>query len=148
TLTDVRMGREVGSLPEGFTAVVRFDRGLERYARSDDQGNVTVCRVSDAAELARLPGFGVGAFGLVFSPDGSHLLAWYNAPRPGQSGNCILWDWQRGARVLEPPFVGVAPAFSPDGTRFSLVRQSDGTLVLYDVGSRKEVRQIALGFSP
>src|SRR5262249_61384908 len=79
-LTDVRLVQpEWPGFPPGSSGSPGFDPGLERYARSDGRGTISVRRVADDRELARLrnPGPGRAAAGLVFrlvfSPDGSLL---------------------------------------------------------------------------
>ena len=73
-LTDVRVGKEWEGAPDGTDAVV-FDAALERYARSDKHGIISVRRVSDDAELFVLPRAKTRFGQLCFSPDGKYLAA-------------------------------------------------------------------------
>src|SRR5262249_1368685 len=77
-LTDVRLGHEWPGFPPGSTAGMAFDADLERYARSDLKGNLSIRSVGDDRELARLPGQGAGGVSsgaavMQFSPDGRWL---------------------------------------------------------------------------
>ena len=56
-LTDVKVLREWEGSPVGCDAL-SFDGTLERYARRDAQGNVSVRRVADDSEIVRIPGPG------------------------------------------------------------------------------------------
>jgi eukaryotic-like serine/threonine-protein kinase len=56
-LPDVEVVRQWQGWPRG-TVGMRFDGTLERYARSDQHGNVSVRRVADDAEIVALPGAG------------------------------------------------------------------------------------------
>jgi WD40 repeat protein len=67
-----------------------FDAELERYAFSDQQGTISLRRFADNAELLRLPGSGVPAWVLQFSPDGRFLAARYC--RYGTSNTILVWD--------------------------------------------------------
>ncbi len=65
TLPDVRLVREWEGWPQGSTGISVDDR-MERYARSDQQGNISVRRIADDREVYRLAGDG---------KDGGFLLA-------------------------------------------------------------------------
>src|SRR5260370_27100204 len=120
---------------------VAFDADLERYARSDSKGNLSVRRVTDDWELARLPGQGPGgaasgAADMRFHPRDDLLAVRYWHRLSGQASNFCVWDWQRCAPAFQPAFaVTEAFAFSPDG-RLALM-QFDGTLTLHELPSGK-----------
>jgi WD40 repeat protein len=74
-LPDLEVAKEVpDGFPTGTTAVV-LDENLERYARADKDGNVSIRRVADDTLLHTLPGVGPSEFasGLRFSPNGRFL---------------------------------------------------------------------------
>src|SRR5262249_26338942 len=75
-LPDFRLAQEWDGCPPGTAGVV-FDATLERYARSDTKGNISVRGVADDGELVRLPGPGQPAWSLRFSPNGRFLAAYY-----------------------------------------------------------------------
>jgi serine/threonine protein kinase/WD40 repeat protein len=139
-LPDMRVAREWDGWPEGSTRV-DFDDKLERYARADRQGNVTVRRVADDAEICRLPP-GTGEEPLL-SRDGRFLWA-----GDGSRGR-KLWDVTR----LEPQVIPVgeiewaAAAFSPDGQQFAHA-QPDGSIGLYDLPSGRLLRCLGPGLFP
>jgi serine/threonine protein kinase/WD40 repeat protein len=147
-LTDVRLVQpEWPGFPPDSTGCPGFDAGLELYARSDSDGTISVRRVADDQELARLgsPGPGCGARGAVFSPDGRLLAAPYWRQIPDSSTDFRIWDWRRGEVVFQPSFLINAVRFSPDGRHFALA-QADGTITLHDSARGKEVRRWNGGF--
>jgi serine/threonine protein kinase/WD40 repeat protein len=137
-LADVRLVQpEWPGYPLGSRGTPGFDADLGRYARSDSEGTISVRRVADDQELARLPSPG-SARGAVFSPDGHLLAAVYWRQIPDSSTNFRLWDWRRGKVVFQPSFPVHSVTFSPDGRHFAL-GQSDGTVTLHDSAGGKEV---------
>jgi serine/threonine protein kinase/WD40 repeat protein len=147
-LADVRPRPDWMGYPPGSEGGVGFDANLKRYARSDGQGTISIRRVTDDQELARLPGRGKGAGAMVFSPDGNCLAVCYHLPFRGQSAKLVAWVWQRRGAVFECPLsIHSFPAFSPDGRRLA-VGQDNGTLILFDVGTWKKVRSMTLGWKP
>jgi WD40 repeat protein/tetratricopeptide (TPR) repeat protein len=74
-LLDVEVVHQWQGWPTG-TANLAFDGALERYARTDKQGNVSVRRVADDVEIARVPGQG-SANEVYLSPDGRFLASYY-----------------------------------------------------------------------
>jgi WD40 repeat protein len=130
-LPDLRVAKEWPGYPEG-SMYVDFDDKLERYARADRQGNITVRRVADDTEICRLPpGTGDGAS---LSRDGRFL--WAGDPAK-------LWD----VTGPEPRVIpvgeswGAAGAFSPDGRQFAHA-QPDGSIGLYEVPSGRLRRRL------
>src|SRR5262249_41721974 len=93
-----------------------FDAALQRYARAEAGGAVSIRRVEDDAELLRLPGLGPlnGYVGLEFSPDGCFLHRHYQ--RDGQwRGNLCRIDGSQP--VLDAAYSGFA--FSPDSRQLA-----------------------------
>jgi serine/threonine protein kinase/WD40 repeat protein len=148
-LSDIRLIKEWEGWPAG-SAGLAFDADLERYAYSDARGNISVRRVTDDRELARLPGESpvgpnTGAPFLLFSPDGN-LLAARHHRKPGQTGNLRVWDWRHGRIVFQPAFTldwfGVD--FSPDGRHFTLIHPG-GVLTIREATTGNEVRRMSVG---
>ena len=140
-LADARLIQpEWPGYPPGFSGTPAFDADLERYARSDEKGTISVRRVADDQELARLPGRGPGggAAELAFSPGGGLLAAHYWRKIPDSPTDFRIWDWQRREVVFEPAFPVRGAKFSPDGRHFVLI-QSDGTVTLHDSTTQHEV---------
>jgi WD40 repeat protein len=133
-LTDVRRVKSWNGFPAGTTALT-FDARLERYARSDERGNLSVRHVADDRELALLPGPGRHAYVLRFSPDGRLLAATYDQHVPG----LYVWDWKQGRTVLRSHLFGTAD-FSPDSRQ--LVLGEKGSIRFFDLISAKEVKRI------
>jgi serine/threonine protein kinase len=71
-LLDLRVAKEWDGFPNGSWQV-HFAGTLERYARVDRQGAVSVRRVADDAEIYHLSGMGPGESGAILSPDGNFL---------------------------------------------------------------------------
>jgi serine/threonine protein kinase/WD40 repeat protein len=134
-LPDMRVAREWNGCPEG-NSHVHFDEKLERYARMDRQGSITVRRVADDEEICHLPP-GTEA-GLDLSPDGRFL--WVSRDTRGK-----LWDVTGPKpRVIVDPDPIIAHAFSPDSRQFAL-GNPDGSISLYDLPSGRPLRRLNPG---
>ena len=142
-LADLRIVREWDGYPDLNTGV-DFDARLERYARSDGDGNVSVRRVADDSEILRLPAPEPRspAGHLTFSPDGRFLAA-AHIPPDGRQPRHRLWDLPRGGLVLDVPAdrPGARMAFSPDGRRMAAGRP-DHVMSIYDLGTFREVKRL------
>jgi serine/threonine protein kinase/WD40 repeat protein len=153
-LADVHPVKMWPGWPPGMTTGLAFDADQQRYARSDRKGNVSVRRVADDRELARLPGEGdgggrSGAAHIAFSPDGALLAVLYWHQVAEGSTNFQVWDWRHSQVVWEPAFPvhRASLAFSPDGRRLALGQQ-DGTVTLHEVTSGKETNRLHVGPDP
>jgi eukaryotic-like serine/threonine-protein kinase len=127
---------EVHRSPEAFRGVrLAFDANLERYARLDWDGVVSVRRVADDHEVRRLPSPGPvpDCFVLAFSPDGRHLAVSY---RLGSNRPLMVWRLDRGEPVftIDGPALVNTARFTPDGLRIA-VTHTDGSLVFHDLAS-------------
>src|SRR5262249_27068326 len=137
-LPDVRIAQEWDGWAAGTLNVV-FDDALERYARRDREGAISVRRVAGDSEIRLLPGPGPGyeLFVLRFSPDGQYLAATYN---PGH----VLKVWHL-ARP-EPVFAGPSSSpvfhvdFRPDSRELAFHTPADGSLFLVDLDSGRSRR--------
>jgi WD40 repeat protein len=136
-LPDIRVLREWEGWPEGS---VEFDLDAAggRYARSHRDGTVSVRRLDDDAEVARLSGMG-RACGVCFSPDG-RILALHVAEKSHQ-----LLLWRVGE---EMPFLTLGvdrpisrPYFRGDG-RLLAVGQERGGIDLFELPSGRLLRQL------
>lgn len=153
-LADLRPLKEWEGWPAGSSAGFAFDANLERYARSDLKGNISIRRVSDEVELGRLSGGGPGGGGsgasnMCFSPNGELLAISYWHLVPGTSTNFLLWDWQRGKIILQPSFVVVESTmgFSNDGKRLAL-GQANGSITLFNTAAGREEKQLHVRVAP
>jgi WD40 repeat protein len=120
--------------PEGSSGLDFDPVALRLYARGDQQGNVSVRRLEDDTEVARLPGAG-NARGIVFGVDGQTLLLhdsksgalerWtIGGPAPEKvatvANDICLWQQSRdGGRLL-------ALHQSADGTRAEVIDLPSG----------------------
>ena len=106
------------------------DAPLERYARVNQDGSVSIHKVADDAELLRLSSSVLGGFG-AFSPDGR----WMATNSTG--GELRLWDL--ATRSGRPLLRGVVNyVFTPDSRR--LIAVSGAHLHLFEVTTGREVR--------
>jgi eukaryotic-like serine/threonine-protein kinase len=140
-LPDIEVAREWDGHPPG-TSEVDFDADLEHYARKDEKGNVSVRRLADDVEIARLEGIGpVGWPAIALSPDG-RFLAQRGLPNP--NGRLKLWklDGPKPALVLEDATAGyhLAGAFRADSRQLAIARP-DSTVRLYDTATGCLVKQ-------
>ena len=89
-LSDMQPLPKWSGSPPGTVDHPGFDADLKHYARCDSKGNISVRRVSDDQELARLPAQGSGAASLShedtlsFSPDGTLLAVHYARSSPNR----------------------------------------------------------------
>lgn len=137
-LPDLRVAKEWDGWPTG-TMSVDFTGNLERYARTDRQGVVSIRRVSDDAEIYRLPGIGGETASPIFSPDGQVLILWQ-----WQHRRCQVWTLagKEPAMLLEGPMD--TGAFSPDSRQLARALP-DGSVCLYDLPSGREMKKLEAG---
>jgi WD40 repeat protein len=139
-LPDVQVAQEWDGWPPG-SAALDFDAALRHYARSEVGGAVSVRRVSDDEEIARLPGPDSESWPLL-SPDGRFLavgVSDHRRPIPATV-------WRLGGGPPVPVLdgaakVGWARDFSPDGRSFALGFE-DGTALVYELSGGKPLREL------
>jgi serine/threonine protein kinase/WD40 repeat protein/Flp pilus assembly protein TadD len=144
---DVRFGPIWNTTaPESATLV--FDGDYQRYAWANEQGIITVRRVADDHQIARLAGFGLPIRSLLFSRDGQFL-----AVHAGD-GRMQVWHVEREQAILPESSPGGAWGFSPDNRQIAIGRP-DGTINLYDLPTGKETKRLrgasvlaAIAFDP
>src|SRR5262249_44407941 len=99
-----------------------FDAGLERYAFSNDQGDISIRRTSDHSEVLRFPGPGSRAWIVLFSPDGRSPAANHHPENRLFPNRLLLWDLPSAKTPPTPPIDDTAGMqFSPDGRRLAVV---------------------------
>jgi serine/threonine protein kinase/WD40 repeat protein len=95
-------------------------------------GGLSVRRVVDDQEIARLPGFGIRVVSAQFSPNGRYLAAHY------ESGECrnYVWDLSRREAILKVSQgrYHTIPAFSPD-SRLVALSQPNSSIRIYELPS-------------
>ncbi|MGE0378194.1 MAG: protein kinase, partial [Planctomycetaceae bacterium] len=147
-LMDIRVQREWVGCPGGPAQVgaLAFDQRLERYARSDVQGNVSIRRVDGDQELQSLPGSGLWVPHICFSPDGTYVAV-VHLGNMGVDNLLHLWKLGSGGpeQVLSTSVVHSAVDFSPDGNELA-VAQIDRSIRVYRVQDGHELRQLATEF--
>jgi serine/threonine protein kinase/WD40 repeat protein len=130
----VARDRECEGFPNG-SFWVDFAGTLERYARVDREGIVSIRRVADNTEIYHLlSGFGPGESWVLLSPDGGFLVS-------GRGIEHELWKLSgpEPVRLLTEPATGFA--FSPDNCHFATALR-DGSLALYELPSGRKVKQL------
>jgi serine/threonine protein kinase/WD40 repeat protein/Flp pilus assembly protein TadD len=158
-LPDLRLDQQwEGSPPQSGPPVgIAFEAGLERYARVEADGTVTVRRMADHAILVHINDLGAPARRVVdwrvllrFSPDG-RLLA--TGSDPHHAVALQVWDLNGPRRLLSVPAPDKSPwffqhfDFSPD-SRTLATGQADGSIALYDVESAHRFKTLAPGSFP
>jgi WD40 repeat protein/predicted Ser/Thr protein kinase len=146
-LPDLRLEKEWEGNPPGTTGI-GFDATFERYAWSFKDEGIRVRRLSDDAELCRLP---VPPSDSVsrwvryrFSPDGRYLGAHYI--QWGEKQPLEVWDLEAagGRRVVALADAAALPEFAADGGMV-VARLRDGAVALIDLPSGHERRRLQLG---
>jgi WD40 repeat protein len=138
-LLDLRLARQWDyGIPRCYG--LAFDAGLERYAFSDGQGTISVRRFADNRELLRLPGGGVPAWILHFSPDGRFLTARCHPP-DGDTNTILVWDIVEAVgtgKIPVPPrrLTGRIWEFHPDKP-YLAASCADNSLRLYDLSGER-----------
>jgi serine/threonine protein kinase/WD40 repeat protein len=136
-LPDLEVDKEWIGYPTGSSAFA-IDPSFEKYARADKQGDVSVRRVADDAELFHLSGSGKCADygGLVFSPDGRFLRVRL-AARTRES----LWCLDGNSPVCIQTYDACSADFSPDSTRLA-VSSTDGTVHVFEIETGQHLKAI------
>lgn len=141
-LADLRVAAEWEGFPSPGYGIA-FDPDLEHYAISDGEGNISIRRVGETKEIARLPGSGDPAWVIRFSSMGRLIAAKHHRISENDANRVRVWDWARGRAVLETrhPVANAAMDFSPDD-RWLAVGGPDGSLTLHDLVKSGEIRQL------
>jgi serine/threonine protein kinase/WD40 repeat protein len=143
-LPDMHLLKEWEGWPEGSREIV-FDDTLERYARLDSQGNITVRRVADDAEIARRTGEGPTVDRIGFDEGGRALILHDSADTSRKH-----WRFDASESVL----LGKHPAlFAEDNStiitagRKLLVtlNRKNGNVGVHELASGKHLRDIRFG---
>jgi WD40 repeat protein len=123
---------------------IALDPGFNYFAYADHQGNVSIRRIADGKETARLPGPDLPPIwvALRFSTDGQWLYAdyrWDETKRP----QVAVWEFrqgQLGRKVVLPQVC----ALSQDSRLAAGVRP-DGAIGVYELTSGREIKQLGRG---
>jgi serine/threonine protein kinase/WD40 repeat protein len=146
---DLRLAKQWPGHPPS-TNFVHFDGKLERYARVDRSGIVSVRRVDGDAELYRLKARSLEDFAHL-SPNGQLLAIGVI----GEGGRIQVFNLVgRGPVETVPETACTGFGFSPD-SRWMAIGQADGSILLMDLASgqtRKKLKAapvpIHLAFNP
>ena len=107
-LPDLRV-EDQWSVETAFLRSDVFDPALKRYVVCDVEGNISIRRVSDRQEIARLPGFGRRLHNVwpQFSPNGRYLAVQYWFDR--LSVQSVIWDIDNAGAGLQFINTGAVP---------------------------------------
>ncbi|HEV8063167.1 MAG TPA: WD40 repeat domain-containing serine/threonine protein kinase, partial [Gemmataceae bacterium] len=135
-LTDLRVAKEWADTPGGN---LDFDPPLQRYARSDSNGTVSVRRVGDGSEICRLPASASQNNYPLFSPDG----LWLAVLHPNQ-GRAQVWNLagKEPAIILDEAWRPLGSCFSPD-SRQIVLQHTDLSIGVFDLATAKRVQRLA-----
>jgi WD40 repeat protein len=133
-LVELQKLREWNGSPLG-TNGIGFNSNLERYARGDDQGNISIRRIADDTEMMHLPGFGSHPWVLRFSPDDRYLAAKYDGDQ--LQDQLYVWDLSRPG--TEAKYLGTtcntAFDFDPSSQVLAVGRcDGSGSVDMFDLG--------------
>jgi serine/threonine protein kinase/WD40 repeat protein/Flp pilus assembly protein TadD len=147
-LADLKPEKKANPGP-GWSSPLQFDAALQHYVVSPRpldspgrQGELSIRRLADDQEIARLPGFGVRAVATQFSPDGRYLAVHYEQ---GQRHNYV-WDLSRREPILkvsQDTFQSYV-AFSPD-SRLAALPRPDASICIYELPSVATYKNLAPG---
>jgi WD40 repeat protein len=140
-LWDVKTGKEVARLEghKGRITAVRFSpNGAVIATGGQDDGTVRLWDATSQKEIHTLSGHPLSVVSLAFSDDGKTLAS--------ASGNCLrIWDTASGKELIKPQgheMEILSIALSRDDKLLASAG-ADQTVRLWDLGSRREVRQFA-----
>jgi serine/threonine protein kinase len=148
-LPDARLDQEWEGNPPG-TSGLAFDARCERYAWSGADNCVSIRRVTDHAELVRLPNLRSettsGWVGLRFSPDGRSLALWYQW---GRESPLEVWEVKPNVSSPLVRFMGATSEsdFAPDG-RTVAVGRAENMVRFVDLATHRSSGKIKPGFRP
>jgi serine/threonine protein kinase/WD40 repeat protein/Tfp pilus assembly protein PilF len=137
-----------GSQPSGFDPTSQYYVAGSPWLNSDsqkrdvNQGHLSIRRVADDQEIARLPGFGIPVVWSEFSPNSRYLAVHYEL---GQRYNYI-WDLSRREAILKVSQGGYVsfPAFSLD-SRLAALAQQNNSIRIYELPSGAMWRELPPG---
>jgi serine/threonine protein kinase/WD40 repeat protein len=134
-----------GDPPAGFVGV-DLDPTSRRVARGTYGGDVLIRSPDRPSDEVQLAGAGLPAVMVRFSRDG-HYLAVKHAGRGEVT--LVVWDARRAVKLLEVPngINSNAVDFHPDG-RTIVVGRVDGSIIVYDLDSKRELRRFGPGPVP
>ncbi len=139
TLTDMRLEKTWEAIPAGHYAVA-FDAPLQRYAYSDEQGTIRVCKLSDGQEISSFDGPGVPAIELQFSPDSRFLAAGYSSR---------IQVWELLERSVRMQLVDAFQGFDwTTDSRQLVVGRRDKSIGVYALPAGTEQKRLAVGRTP
>jgi WD40 repeat protein len=130
---------------------IGFNSNLERYARGDDQGNISIRQIEDDTEMMHLPipGFGSHPWVLRFSPDDRYLAAKYDSDQ--LEGQLYVWDLSRPGTKAKyfGTTCNTAFDFDPSSQVLAVGRcDGSGSIDMFDLGlasgmPTKSLKQVA-----
>ena len=102
--------------------------------KEPQDGGITIVRLADNKDLARLTGEITAGAIFTFSPGGDLLAVRYPAAVSGQATNLEVWDWRHSKVIFQSKFAvfGDALRFSPDGRSLAL-GQKKGVVTVHQM---------------
>jgi WD40 repeat protein len=134
-LVELRNPKVWNGYPLGSKGI-GFNSNLERYARGDAQGNISIRRIVDDKELMHEPGFGSDPWVLRFSPDDRYLAAKYDGNQ--LKDQLYVWDLTRPG--VDAKYLGKtcesAFDFDPNSQVLAVGRcDGSGSIDIFDLAS-------------
>lgn len=149
TLCDVQVDRVASDSPDDHWTVKAVDSNYRFFAASDGNGNLSVRRVSDGSETARLPGPGMQTWIVRMSDDARYLTARYHPPSRENEAIFYVWDIENEKTVIElKGFRSDAGAAFHPHEPWVLVGDGKNSIVIYELSTGDRLRSISVDANP
>ncbi len=144
SLADLQPGEEWEGLKETSKFLV-FDTSMERYARGDSTGKISVRWIDGDRQQFSLNRDAGSVSGMRFSPNGRYLSAIYYK---GYKHRLYVWHLETQTSILKDiPVSKPAFDFTPD-SRSIVVSHSDGAIKIYDLATGAVKKELGRGPNP
>lgn len=129
-----------------WTESLVFNGSHETYAQSDLDGNISIRRFEDDQQIALLPGPGLRAWVIRFSPDDRFLAVKYYKSKPN---TLVVWDLADRRKILEvnEPLSYSQTPFTDQGRQIA-VGLAKGEIRFYNLPDGTLDRQLPIAGEP
>ncbi len=149
-LPDVEIAREWEMSSDASASVFTYDAKLERYARINKEGAVTICRLTAGGEevIGRIAPQGEGrCWGLWMSPDGRFLAYAHGGPRENAASSVRIFRLDSPTPVFQfedrQGMTEQALNFHEDGRHLAIGHQ-DQSISIYDLEKPESITHLQI----